>query len=211
MKKNIFQTLLVLAFLFISGFSLSEAVACPSAYRQILPLPAPMTFEGNWNAYEFVYQYHNPNGCRATVIYDVCFRINVNSGLHEIALASVRFENLTCSPESIYNSDLIDALIIDFIGQPEILAKLNLTEIPYCPTSMCLLRIYDRICYSGWSPIGSNGAIMKICNDGQLRSCNESIYVCIDPVTNKPQITRSGYPFGPECERGCFSLDCHQH
>jgi len=156
----------------------------------------------------------NYNGCSYEYIY--CY--GMLNGFHCIALSEI---NVVYNPPfctgttfDLNPQEITDAILIQIALEPEILRFLDIETIPICPSGlMCMLRLYDAFCYSGWytfTRLNDDGTTtvvqsMNKC-DEELRSCNETVTICWDEVNNRYQITRVGSSLiGPECKSPCHT------
>jgi len=143
------------------------------------------------------------NGC--TYEYRYCYA--EIDGYHCIALSDI-VVLAPCSYLDFENnaSDIVDNMLIAIATDPYIIAWTGHTGVPDCPDGECLQKIYDAICYNGWT-IYTRYTVtwqMNKCDD-LIRSCNETVYVCWDSVNNRYQVIRRGFEIGPPCEYPCSS------
>ena len=199
MKRFILQNLFLVSFLIIAGLTYSANAECP-------PERDPVTgqYGGPWEEITEKFNYTGYIGCNATVVYKYCRRINEETGLHEVAISDIKICS-DCDPEKLYDSTFTSSLLINLVSSQSALRWLGLDELPFCPDGGCVLKIYDQICYSRWIRDVDGCWIMEKCDDGILRSCNETVVVCIDAITKLPTVYRSGYSTGPRCPDGCRS------
>jgi len=146
--------------------------------------------------------YHD--GC----LYAYTYCYGLLNGLHCMSFNYISVQGPCDGDDYDNNKKEINDLILLQIGQ--YLESINFfgEPIPECPEgTMCLLRIYDAYCYSGWYSIKGWYFPIK-CDDQELRSCNETIYYCWEDLGNGQRILRvirDGYMSGPPCPQGCNS------
>ncbi len=173
------------------------AVACP-----------PGMFESDYHTTTF-------NGC--TIGYTFCYGEYGNYdaiSLGEIIIyppcTGDVYEN---NKEALTNQILLEIPlsqeIITYYGGPG--------YIPICPNgSMCFIRVYDAICYSGWykdydikdlipRPPEPYVWRMEVCDDGELRACYSTIYYCWEIIGNEQvlRMEKYGSKVGHECPENC--------
>ncbi len=150
------------------------------------------------------------NGC--TYEYSYCYGLLY--GIHSISLS---FINVLppCTYLDFENNaqEVTNAVLIAICTDPVIYTWAGYLTIPVCPDGfLCTFRIYDAICYNGWTIYtrkNKDGTYtvlwqMNKCDD-LIRSCNETIFICWDEVNQKYQITREGIESGPDCEYPCHT------
>jgi len=145
--------------------------------------------------------FDSTNNTNCTISYSYCLRVNYYTGFHEIVLENI---SICGCDTSIFSSSLVDSVLWAVMRGSSVVAWLGYSEIPYCPSGLCSVNVYDLICFSNWfkNPITGCWEMNK-CNDGLIRSCNEVIYVCYDKMTGKRVVMRSGYVTGEPCKNGC--------
>jgi hypothetical protein len=142
-------------------------------------------------------------GCK--ILYTACIRESSCTGLHEIALESISI--CGCNPNDnpdIYNQDLVDRVLWEIGTSKEILNWMGIDEIPYCPDGLCFLRLYDRICFSGWILNEKGCWVMDTCPNSPIGKCNDVIIICYNADGTR-NVIRQGKPSGDPCPAGCKS------
>ncbi len=134
--------------------------------------------------------------------YVFCIRENTCTGLHELALSSVSMCE-GCDP-SIFSQQLIDSVLWAAGTHQKTLDILGTTEIGFCPNGLCFLRVYDRICFNGWT-LNSGGCWeMNTCPGSTLGKCNYLIVICYEKDGTR-RVIREGGPVGEPCPSPCKS------
>jgi hypothetical protein len=178
-------------FLFFTALLIGMAAA-QSAKAQLCPNPPWDPFTSGSSVVEIVY-----NGC--TIKCTFCYGI-IND-YHCVALAQISVKN-GCDTSIFENNKqaVTDAILIAIGKKLMGDGWLEYQEFPPCPQSLCLLRIYDAICYHGWKEINGFWE-MLVCQDDQLRSCNEVVRICWELINGEQVLVvqREGTIQGPPC------------
>jgi hypothetical protein len=184
-------------FLFFTALLICTAAA-QSAKAQMCPQ--------GWTEATEVIVY---NSC--TYVCTFCYGLD-NLGYHCISLARIDVAydpgNPGCdgSDFELYSKEIVNALLIQIVQRYDILVEfLGEYEIPPCPNSICLLRLFDAFCYNGWKLNDEKTFYeMQKC-DNEIRSCNEVIRICWTLINGQQviQVDRIGGVQGPECKRPC--------
>ncbi len=119
---------------------------------------------------------------------------------------------------------LTDQILKEIAQSPEIgsLFPGNPDYIPECPDgTLCLLTVNNAFCYDGWEKKDYTKFekpqpedpdpydyiwVMRICDDGNLRTCHSIIYFCWSTSdTEEPVLLmyKNGYQLGPPCPYPC--------
>lgn len=151
------------------------------------------------------------DGCEYQFIY--CYGL-VN-GLHSVSISQIAVIP-PCTGEDFDQNvqEVTDAILIKIATTPFIYNWAGYETIPNCPGGlMCLLRMYDAICYDGWitttslDPHGTDFPVqvMNKC-DEKTRCCNETVTICFDKINKEYVITRIGSSMiGPDCDEPCHT------
>ncbi|NLO18603.1 MAG: hypothetical protein GX121_01780 [Ignavibacteria bacterium] len=154
------------------------------------------------------------NGCTYEYIY--CY--GMLNGFHCIAISEIDvvYDPPLCTGASFESNmqSITDSILVHIGLEPDILNFLGLEGVPKCPSGlMCMLRLYDAICYNGWytyTRLNKDGTItfiqlMDKCDD-EVRSCNEIVTICYDEILKEYVVTRIGSSLsGPPCTWPCHT------
>jgi len=193
-SKNEKNILLIAALVIVFA---NVVVACP-----------PGMFESDYHTTTF-------NGC--TIGYTFCYGEYGN--YDAISLGEIIIYP-PCSSDVYedYKKEIIDQILLEIPVSQELITYYGSPDyIPICPNgTMCFLRVYDALCYSGWykdfdikyiDPPPPDGFVwrMQVCDDDQLRTCYSTIYYCWEIVGNQQvlRMEKYGTKLGPECPKDC--------
>jgi len=187
MKKALFLlTLLVIVF--------TNVKACPPGWTEY---PEVITIKVDGCEYQFIFCY------------------GMVGEMHSVAISQIAVVPPCTGDDFDQNAQEVTDAILKYIATiPFIVNWAGYEIIPNCPGGlMCLLRMYDAICYDGWitttslDPFGAcfPVEVMNKCDD-ELRSCNETVTICWDEVLQEYVITRVGSSLiGPPCRLPCHT------
>jgi hypothetical protein len=172
--------------------------AAQSAKAQLCPNPP---WDGSSYVTEVVY-----NDCT----YRCTYCCGIIEGYHCVALMRIDVKN-GCKPENFENNarEITDAILIK-IAQSGLPKEWGLGQIPECPESICVLRLYDAICYHGWIYNDVTEFYEMDRCDNEIRSCNEVVRICwvIENGVQVIKVQREGTLQGPSCDEN-NGLGCH--
>lgn len=154
------------------------------------------------------------NGCTYEYIY--CY--GINNGYHCIAISeiSVVYDPPLCTGLTfeLNMQNITDKILIQIATDSTIFTWAGYEKIPDCPNGlMCLIRMYDAICYNGWytyTRLNKDGTTtivesMNKCDD-KVRSCSETVTICWDVSLQEYVIIRVGSSLvGPPCKWPCHT------
>ncbi|NLO18609.1 MAG: hypothetical protein GX121_01810 [Ignavibacteria bacterium] len=187
--KKLFLLTAALAIVFAN-----VVLACPPGWTEY---PEVETITVGNCSYQFIYCY------------------GIVNGLHSVSISQIAVIS-PCTGED-FDQDaqkVTDAILIKIATTPFITEWAGYETIPVCPGDlMCLLRMYDAICYDGWvatsslDPLGTDFPVqvMNKCDESE-RCCNETVTICYDEINNEYVITRlGGGMMGPDCKEPCHT------